>query len=110
MVVGHLPLTAFSEGRARAGECIDNAESLAAELRRARVDLVISGHHHACISMARAAPARPWSNGQWAPAFDRHAPAPHAHAAGLVDLSTNSQGNDFEPHQPVATAGRNVAE
>lgn len=47
LVVGHLPLTAFSEGRARAGECIDNAESLAAELRRARVDLVISGHHHA---------------------------------------------------------------
>ena len=47
LVIGHLPLTAFSEGRARAGECIDNAESLAAELRRARVDLVISGHHHA---------------------------------------------------------------
>ncbi len=47
LVVGHLPLTAFSQGRARAGECIFDAASLAAELREARVDLVISGHHHA---------------------------------------------------------------
>ena len=47
LVVGHLPLTAFSQGRARAGECIHNAASLAAELRQAEVDLVISGHHHA---------------------------------------------------------------
>lgn len=47
LVVGHLPLTAFSQGRARAGECIHNAASLAAELRQADVDLVISGHHHA---------------------------------------------------------------
>lgn len=47
LVVGHLPLTAFSQGRAHAGECIRDAASLAAELRQARVDLVISGHHHA---------------------------------------------------------------
>ena len=47
LVVGHLPITAFSQGRARAGECIFNAASLAAELREAGVDLVISGHHHA---------------------------------------------------------------
>ncbi len=47
LVMGHLPLTAFSEGRARAGECIANPEALASLLRRARVDLVISGHHHA---------------------------------------------------------------
>ncbi|WP_038004112.1 metallophosphoesterase family protein [Synechococcus sp. WH 7805] len=47
LVVGHLPLTAFSQGRARAGECIHDAASLAAELRQADVDLVISGHHHA---------------------------------------------------------------
>ena len=47
LVVGHLPLTAFSQGRARAGECIHDAESLAAELRQAQADLVISGHHHA---------------------------------------------------------------
>lgn len=47
LVVGHLPLTAFSQGRARAGECIHDAGSLAAELRQAQVDLVISGHHHA---------------------------------------------------------------
>ena len=47
LVVGHLPLTAFSQGRARAGECIHDAASLAAELRKAKVDLVISGHHHA---------------------------------------------------------------
>ena len=47
LVMGHLPLTAFSEGRARAGECIANPQELAVLLRRARVDLVISGHHHA---------------------------------------------------------------
>ena len=47
LVVGHLPLTAFSEGRARAGECIANPEGLAGLLRKTGVDLVISGHHHA---------------------------------------------------------------
>ena len=47
LVMGHLPLTAFSEGRARAGECIANPQALAGLLRRAGVDLVISGHHHA---------------------------------------------------------------
>ena len=47
LVVGHLPLTAFSQGRARAGECIHDAASLADELRQAQVDLLISGHHHA---------------------------------------------------------------
>ena len=47
LVMGHLPLTAFSEGRARAGECIANPDGLASMLRRSRVDLVISGHHHA---------------------------------------------------------------
>ena len=47
LVMGHLPLTAFSEGRARTGECIANPEGLAVLLQRAGVDLVISGHHHA---------------------------------------------------------------
>ncbi len=47
LVMGHLPLTAVSEGRARAGECIANPQGLAGLLRRAGVDLVISGHHHA---------------------------------------------------------------
>ena len=47
LVMGHLPLTAFSEGRARAGECIANPQELAVLLRRGGVDLVISGHHHA---------------------------------------------------------------
>ena len=47
LVMGHLPLTAFSEGRARAGECISNPQELAGLLRGAGVDLVISGHHHA---------------------------------------------------------------
>ena len=47
LVMGHLPLTAFSEGRARPGECIADPWGLADLLRRSRVDLVISGHHHA---------------------------------------------------------------
>ena len=47
LVMGHLPLTAFSEGRARAGECVANPQGLAGLLRRGGVDLVISGHHHA---------------------------------------------------------------
>ena len=47
LVMGHLPLTAFSEGRARAGECIDDPQGLAGLMRRGGADLVISGHHHA---------------------------------------------------------------
>ena len=47
LVMGHLPLTAFSEGRARSGECIADPWDLADLLQRAGVDLVISGHHHA---------------------------------------------------------------
>ena len=47
LVMGHLPLTAFSEGRARAGECIANPQELAGLMRKGGVDLVISGHHHA---------------------------------------------------------------
>ena len=47
LVMGHLPLTAFSEGRARSGECIANPQELAGLMRRGGVDLVISGHHHA---------------------------------------------------------------
>ncbi len=47
LVMGHLPLTAFSEGRARAGECVANPQGLAFLLRRGGVDLMISGHHHA---------------------------------------------------------------
>ena len=47
LVMGHLPLTAFSKGRARAGECITNPQGLAGLLRSQGVDLVISGHHHA---------------------------------------------------------------
>ena len=47
LVMGHLPLTAFSEGRARAGECITDPQGLAGLMRRGGADLVISGHHHA---------------------------------------------------------------
>ena len=49
LVMGHLPLTAFSEGRARPGECIADPWGLADLLRRSRVDLVISGHHLSLI-------------------------------------------------------------
>ena len=47
LVMGHLPLTAFSDGRARTGECIANPQGLAALMRNGGVDLLISGHHHA---------------------------------------------------------------
>jgi len=47
IVMGHLPLTAVSVGRDRAGECISDASALADVMRRRRVDLYVSGHHHA---------------------------------------------------------------
>ena len=47
VVMGHLPLTAISVGRDRAGECIEDAENLTDLMQRHRVDLYISGHHHA---------------------------------------------------------------
>ena len=47
VVMGHLPLTAISIGRDRAGECIEDAENLTDLMQRHRVDLYISGHHHA---------------------------------------------------------------
>ena len=47
MVMGHLPLTAISVGRDRAGECIEDAMNLTDLMRRHQVDLYLSGHHHA---------------------------------------------------------------
>ena len=47
VVMGHLPLTAISVGRDRAGECIEDAIKLTDLMQRHRVDLYLSGHHHA---------------------------------------------------------------
>ena len=47
LVMGHLPLTAVSVGRDRAGECIEDAMHLTDLMQRQRVDLYLSGHHHA---------------------------------------------------------------
>lgn len=47
VVMGHLPLTAISVGRDRAGECIEDALNLTDLMQRHRVDLYVSGHHHA---------------------------------------------------------------
>ena len=47
MVMVHLPLTAISVGRDRAGECIEDAMNLTDLMRRHQVDLYLSGHHHA---------------------------------------------------------------
>ena len=47
VVMGHLPLTAISVGRDRSGECIENAMQLTDLMQRHRVDLYLSGHHHA---------------------------------------------------------------
>ena len=47
VVMGHLPLTAISHGRDRAGECIEDAIKLTDLMQRHRVDLYLSGHHHA---------------------------------------------------------------
>ena len=47
VVMGHLPLTAISHGRNRAGECIEDAVNLTDLMQRHRVDLYLSGHHHA---------------------------------------------------------------
>ena len=47
LVMGHLPLTAISVGRDRSGECIEDAMQLTALMQRHRVDLYLSGHHHA---------------------------------------------------------------
>ena len=47
VVMGHLPLTAISVGRDRAGECIEDALHLTDLMQRHRVDLYLSGHHHA---------------------------------------------------------------
>ena len=47
LVIGHLPLTAISVGRDRAGECIEGAMNLTDLMQRHQVDLYLSGHHHA---------------------------------------------------------------
>ena len=47
IVMGHLPLTAISVGRDRAGECIEDAVNITDLMRRHQVDLYLSGHHHA---------------------------------------------------------------
>ena len=47
VVMGHLPLTAISVGRDRAGECIADAIQLTDLMQRHQVDLYLSGHHHA---------------------------------------------------------------
>lgn len=47
VVMGHLPLTAISVGRDRSGECIGDAMQLTDLMQRHRVDLYLSGHHHA---------------------------------------------------------------
>lgn len=47
VVMGHLPLTAISVGRDRAGECIADAMHLTDLMQRHQVDLYLSGHHHA---------------------------------------------------------------
>lgn len=47
IVVGHLPLYAVAEGRNKAGEILNDAESLKALLIRHKVHTYISGHHHA---------------------------------------------------------------
>ena len=47
VVMGHLPLTAISVGRDRAGECIEDAIKLTDLMQRHQVDLYLSGHHHA---------------------------------------------------------------
>ena len=46
-VVGHLPLYAVAEGRNRAGEVLDEPDSLRALLERHAVHTYVSGHHHA---------------------------------------------------------------
>ncbi len=47
VVMGHLPLTAISVGRDRAGECIEDATKLTDLMQQHQVDLYLSGHHHA---------------------------------------------------------------
>ena len=47
VVMGHLPLTAISVGRDRAGECIADVMHLTDLMQRHQVDLYLSGHHHA---------------------------------------------------------------
>ena len=47
IVIGHLPLYGVSRGRDRPGEVLANAEYLQNLLEKYRVQLYISGHHHA---------------------------------------------------------------
>lgn len=47
IVLGHLPLYAVAMGRNTPGNVLNQAESLRAMLERHRVNLYISGHHHA---------------------------------------------------------------
>jgi len=46
-VLGHLPLYGVAQGRDTRGNILANADSLRAELESYKVDLYISGHHHA---------------------------------------------------------------
>lgn len=54
-VVGHLPLYAVSEGRNRAGEVLEEPDSLGAVLERYGVHTYVSGHHHAFYHGRRGA-------------------------------------------------------
>ncbi len=47
LVLGHLPLYAVAEGRNRAGEVLQEPDSLRRILERHGADTYISGHHHA---------------------------------------------------------------
>jgi hypothetical protein len=47
IAIGHLPLYAVAEGRNRRGEVLDRPDEVRGLLERRRVDLYISGHHHA---------------------------------------------------------------
>ncbi|MEO0540222.1 MAG: metallophosphoesterase [Cyanobacteria bacterium P01_A01_bin.105] len=47
LAMGHLPMYAVSQGRDRAGEILNNPDTLRALLERYSVHTYISGHHHA---------------------------------------------------------------
>ncbi|MEN9824634.1 MAG: hypothetical protein RI953_379 [Pseudomonadota bacterium] len=47
IVVGHLPLVAVAKGRDRQGEILADSRSLYELFDRYKVDLYVSGHHHA---------------------------------------------------------------
>ncbi|SBO41898.1 metallophosphoesterase [Cyanobium sp. NIES-981] len=47
LVIGHLPLYAVSQGRDRPGEVLDRPGELLQLMEQGRVNLYVSGHHHA---------------------------------------------------------------